>query len=125
MKITVQVDQITAGQRDVLERMISERYPMKPDHIRVCVVFSGPQDREDRHAEMSFIDLAALAYTLRHVDMISVIDAGQGKDKVGPVCDHGTPVVERYPSMFDGCPPVNRYADGCGSYGPYTSAENR
>lgn len=34
-------------------------------------------------------------------------------------CEHGSPVVSREQSVFEGAPPVLTYADGCQSYGPY------
>jgi hypothetical protein len=34
-------------------------------------------------------------------------------------CDHGLPVVNETPSVFEGADPVRTYEDGCQSFGPY------
>jgi hypothetical protein len=41
------------------------------------------------------------------------------RESAARLCDHGSPVVKKTPSLFHDEQPVYTHADGCQSYGPY------
>jgi len=126
MRTKIEVGNLTQGQFDWLKENIPGARDIPEGTPRMCVVFVGPGDNLDGHVELPPREFVAVIELLARITRTAELLAeapGAGID--GDPCQHGAPVVEETPSMFENSGPVRTYADGCQSYGPYGKVFDR
>lgn len=150
MRLATTLTELTEEDWTMVQALLRPSYDIKANATRVCLtVVHGA---EERHTELPmgafFEVMAGLAVhrTLRNTlvalaaltpDALSEPEieckCGFRAPELGPhpdcpahslKCEHGASVVREDPSAFEGAEPVRTFADGCQSYGPYSTEKN-
>jgi hypothetical protein len=130
MRTRIKVMDLTLRQGDHLRDNLPPEYQISENAVRVCVEFEH-HALGYRHVEMPIRAFMALMTRIQRIEQHAEIEEGSAKlpplpakwsaPLSGPdrTCDHGLPVVEETPSVFEDGTPVRTYEDGCQSVGPY------
>ena len=153
MRTRIVVAELSPGQWDWLRRNLPKPRDFATDAIRMCVVFELEPGVEQHlelnprefvglmtrlHVVTRTVEAALVETTgpiscdqpglprLPTAEQVRNLSADGAADlarRLSEPCKHGSQVVLRDESVFEGAPPVLTYEDGCQSYGPYRSPD--